>query len=162
MRASFFTQNLHEVHNELIRERGEILVPAGAGETSFVDARDVGAVAAHVLTTAGHENRVYKLTGPEALDYDEVAAVFSDVLGRKITYGDPSIPAFLRWARQRHGLGFGLLMVGIYTTARVGLAARVTDDVRNLLGREPLSVREYVESYAAEFSETCWSRCKAV
>jgi len=48
-------------------------------------------------------------------------------------------------------LGYVLLMVGIYTTARLGLAGRVTDDVERVLGRLPRPVRAYVEDYAGEF-----------
>lgn len=86
LRASFFMQNLLEVHRPDIVEHGEIFVPAGNGKTSFVDARDIGEAAAIVLTESGHVNQAYDLTGPEALDYGEVATIFSDVLGRSITY----------------------------------------------------------------------------
>ncbi len=89
LRASFFMQNLLEVHRADIVEHDEIFVPAGEGVTSFVDARDLGEVAAVVLTEPGHENRAYDLTGPEALDYHDVATVFSDVLDRSITYPNP-------------------------------------------------------------------------
>ncbi|WP_225335521.1 SDR family oxidoreductase [Halomicrobium urmianum] len=152
LRASFFAQNLHEVHARDVVERDEISVPAGDGATSFVDARDVGAVGAAVLTERGHRNVAYDLTGPEALTYDEVAAAFSDALGRRITYGDPSIPAFIRreYASGRP-LGFALLMVGVYTTARLGLADRVTGDVERLLNRPPRTIRDYVRDYADEF-----------
>lgn len=152
LRASFFAQNLHEVHGRDVIERDEIFVPAGSGATSFVDARDVGAVGARVLTESGHANAAYDLTGPAALTYDEVAAAFSDVLDRPITYADPSIPAFVRRMHSRgHSLGYVLLLVGIYTTARLGLAGRVTDDVQRLLGRSPRSVRQYVTDYADRF-----------
>ena len=89
LRASFFMQNLATIHRSEIRERGEILVPAGRGKTSFVTARDVAAVAAKALTEPGHENQTYPLTGAEALDYFEVASVLSEVLGRRIIYGGP-------------------------------------------------------------------------
>jgi len=152
LRASFFMQNLHEVHGDDIVERDEIFVPAGGGETSFVDARDVGAVAARVLAESGHLNVAYDLTGPEALDYDAVAAAFSDVLDRPIEYADPSIPAFVRRMRSRgHPLGYVLLMVGIYATARLRLADRVTDDVERILGRPPRGIRTYVADYADRF-----------
>ncbi len=152
LRGSFFSQNLHEVHARDVRERDEIFVPAGDGATSFVDARDVGAVGATVLTEAGHRNAAYDLTGPEALTYDEVADVLSSALDRRITYADPPIPAFVRreYARGRP-LGFALLMVGIYTTARLGLADRVTDDVDRVLGRPPRSMADYARDYADEF-----------
>lgn len=42
---------------------------------------------------------------------------------------------------------FLLVMVGIYTTARLGLAGRVTGKVRRLLGREPIPLRQFVQDY---------------
>lgn len=77
LRASFFMQNLTEVHREAIAERDEIFVPAGNGKTSFVDARDIGAAAAVALTEPGHRNRAYDITGPAAFDYETVAEIFS-------------------------------------------------------------------------------------
>ena len=148
LRASFFMQNLLEVHRADIVEHGEIFVPAGDGKTSFVDAQ----AAAIVLTDSGHANRAYDLTGPEALDYEEVAAVFSDVLNRSLRYPNPSLLAFGRRMRRRgKPLGFIALMCGIYTTARLGLAARVTDDSRKLLGRRPRGMRAFVEDHADDF-----------
>ncbi|WP_049804940.1 SDR family oxidoreductase [Natrinema pellirubrum] len=152
LRSSFFMQNLLEVHRPDIVERNEIFVPAGRGETSFVDARDIGEAAAVVLTESGHTNRAYDLTGPEALDYGTVATICSDVLDRPITYPNPSLLAFARRMRRRgKPLGFIALMCGIYTTARLGLAARVTEDSRRLLGRPPRTMRAFIEDYAAEF-----------
>ncbi len=152
VRASFFLQNLHEVHARDIVERDEIFLPAGSGETSFVDARDVGGAAAVLLAGGGEPGAAYDVTGPEALGYDEVAAVFSDVLGREITYANPSVPEFLARELSRGTPPvFALLQVGIYTTARVGLAGRVSDDGERLLGRPLRGVREYVEDYAEEF-----------
>lgn len=151
LRASFFCQNLHEVHGRAIRDDGEIPVPAGDGETSFVDARDVAAVAARVLSEGSHRGRALDVTGPTAVDYQTVAQTLSSVLRRPITYTDPSVPAFLWRARSEHGRGFALLMVGIYTTARLGLASRVSDDAREVLGREPREFRAYAVDYAAAF-----------
>lgn len=152
LRASFFMQNLLEVHGADILEHDEIFVPAGGGKTSFVDARDVAAVAAVVLTEPGHSTQAYDLTGANALDYDEVAAIFSDVLDRTITYPEPSLMAFARRMRHRgESLPFVAVMCAVYTTARLGLAARISDDCRRLLGREPRSMRTFVEDYAAEF-----------
>jgi uncharacterized protein YbjT (DUF2867 family) len=152
LRASFFMQNLLEVHRRDIVEHDEIFVPAGSGKTSFVDARDVGEAAAVVLTESGHANRAYDLTGSEALDYREVAAIFSDVLGRPIAYPRPSLVAFARRMHRRgHPFGFVALMCGIYTTARLGLAARVSDDSRRLLDRPPRGMRAFVEDYADDF-----------
>ena len=53
--------------------------------------------------------------------------------------------------RRGKPLGFIALMCGIYTTARLGLAARVTDDIRTLLGRRPRKMRAFVEDHADDF-----------
>lgn len=152
LRASFFMQNLDEVHVEGIREHGEVFVPAGGGETSFVDARDVGATAATCLSEPGHEGRAYDLTGPEALDYYEVAAILSAELDRPITYPNPSPWAFVRRELAAgRPLAFVLVMLGIYTTTRLGLAGRVTDDVERVLGRPPRGIGEYAADYREAF-----------
>lgn len=153
LRASFFMQNFSTTHRAEIRERREIFVPAGRGRTSFVDARDVAAVAARSLLSDECRNRVNDLTGAESLNYFEVAALFAEVLGEKITYRNPSLARFL-FAKLRGGtpLGFALVMSGIYTTARLGLAGRVTDETEKILGRPPISLRRFIEDYRAAWA----------
>jgi nucleoside-diphosphate-sugar epimerase len=79
-----------QFHTSDIRDRDEICVPAGRGATAFVDAVDVGAVAAAaLLDPAGHRCRAWTITGPEALNYAQVAAILSQILGRPICYSRP-------------------------------------------------------------------------
>ncbi len=153
LRPSFFMQNLAGVHAEDIRAYNEIFVPAGRGRTSFIDARDIGAVAAKVLTEAGHTRRAYELTGSVALTYAEVAQLFSDVLGREIRYTSPDPLAFYRRMRSR-GLtrGYILVMAALYSACRFGLAAHTTDDTRSLLGREPISITQFAADYRDVFT----------
>lgn len=80
--------------------------------------------------------------------------IFSSVLERPITYPKPSVVEFgLRMRQRGQSLGFIALMCGIYTTARLGLAARVTADTRRILGREPRRMETFVEDYASEFRD---------
>lgn len=151
LRASFFMQNLSTTHHAEIRD-GELFVPAGDGETSFVDARDVADCA--VAALAEHRTGSYDVTGPAALDYSAVCTTLSTVLDREVQYTDPSLPRFLvRRYRIDRNLGKVLVMAGIYTTARLGLADRITDDVRELLGREPITF----ETFAGDYRE-CWEK----
>ena len=148
LRASYFMQNLDTTHRDDIREHGEIFLPAGRGRTSFVDVRDIAAVGVRALTEGGHAYRAYPLTGGEALDYDQVARAFTEVLDRPVRYANPSPLAFVRRMRARGlPLGFILLMLALYTTARLGLAATVTDDTTRLLGRPPIALHRYVADY---------------
>jgi uncharacterized protein YbjT (DUF2867 family) len=71
-----------------IQSQSALYAPAGEMKFSVVDARDIAAVAAHVLTEPGHEGKRYIITGPQALSHTEIAERFSQVLGRKIAYVD--------------------------------------------------------------------------
>jgi len=148
LRASFFMQNLSTTHRADIRDGHQIFVPAGNGKTSFIDVRDVAAVAAKALTENGHQHQAYPLTGSVALSYGEVAQIFTEELGRTITYPRPGALAFaLRMRARGMAWDFVGLMIGIYTTARLGLAGTVTPDTARLLGRDPISVRQFVRDY---------------
>ena len=145
LRASFFMQNLSGIHREEIRDRSEIYVPVGHGKMSFIAVRDIAAVAGKALTEPGHENQVYELTGPEALDYYQVADILSDALGKVITYRDPSVPAFI-WNSMQKGkpLGLTLIMSYLYTRTKHGMSKTVTNTVREILGRDPISFEKFV------------------
>lgn len=149
LRPSFFMQNLSTTHRVDIRDHDEIYVPAGNGETSFIDTRDIAEVAAMaLLAPAEHRNVAYPLTGSEALSYHEVADIFTDVLGREITYPKPGAIAFAwRMYRRGHPVAFVAVVTALYTVCRLGLADKVTDDLHRLLGREPTGMRQFVEDY---------------
>jgi uncharacterized protein YbjT (DUF2867 family) len=148
VRASFFMQNLTTVHVADIRDRDEISLPAGLGTTAFVDAHDVAAVAAAcLLEPAGHHNRAWTPTGPQALTYAEVAAALSSVLGRPITYLRPGVLDYARHARTVLNLPPGMVLVtmAIYTAARLGQASGLSGDVLTVLDRPPLSFEEFAD-----------------
>jgi uncharacterized protein YbjT (DUF2867 family) len=147
VRASFFMQNLTTTHLTDIRDRNDIMVPAGRGATAFVDARDVAAVAAAALVDPdAHRHRAWTPTGPQALTYQEITAELTQIMGRPITYQRPSA---LRYAWHAHHrtlrMPWGMVAVTttIYTIARIGKAAGLTTDVSTVLGRPPTTFREF-------------------
>ncbi|HEY9855421.1 MAG TPA: SDR family oxidoreductase [Stenomitos sp.] len=155
LRPGFFMQNLSTTHRAEIRDRDTLFVPAGKGATSFIDARDIAEVAAKTLTEPGHEGQTYALTGAEALGYQEVARLLTEVLGRRITYANPSILRFVL-TKRREGLPmpFVLVMAAIYGTCKLGLAGTLTPDVERLLGRPPRPMREFIQDHRAEWERS--------
>lgn len=154
LRAGFFMQNLSTTHRDEIAQRDEIAVPVGDARTSFIDTRDIAAVAARVLTEEGHEHQAYVLTGAEALTYDEVAATLSRVLGRNIRYTRPSVWRFFQQQLAKgQKLGFAFVVTMLYTITRFGNAATVSEDVQRVLQRPPRSLETFVRDHQA-----CWQR----
>ncbi len=146
VRAAYFMQNLSTTHAPEIRELDEIWVPAGRGSvTAHVDARDVAAIAARALVEPNHEGKAYTPTGPAALTYDAIAEMLTRELGRPIRYADPGVLRYWRRMRER-GMPRGMVAVtvGIYTAARMGLAAGLSDDVERLTGRPPIPMERFI------------------
>ncbi len=155
VRPSFFMENLSTTHASDIRERDCLMVPAGRGATSFVAAADVAAVAAVALRNPSeHVGRAWTPTGPQALTYDEVASILTDVLGRPIRYGHPGIARYLRHATKTLGLPLPMALVttAIYTVARMGKADGLTTDVLTVTGGPPLSFALWAVEHADAWS----------
>jgi uncharacterized protein YbjT (DUF2867 family) len=149
LRCGFFMQNLSTTHRDEIRDEHVIAVPVGKATTSFVDCRDIAAVAALALTTEGHANQAYTLTGSESLSYYQVADILSAGLQRQITYTDPTVFAFWwRHFKVSRSAGYALFITMIYLVTRFGNAQDVTPDMPRLLGRAPITLRQFVADYA--------------
>ena len=155
LRPSFFMQNLNTTHLDDIVNRDELFIPVGKAKTSFIDTRDIAEVAAICLTEENLMNKAYTLTGNQAITYYEVASIMSDVLNRNITYTDPGIFEFRKTLIKR-GIQkeFANVMTMLYTMTKLGTAQNVTDDVEKILGRNPISFKQYVEDYKQYFKKT--------
>ena len=148
LRCSFFMQNLNTTHRREIKERNEIFVPVGNAKTSFIDVRDIGAVAALALTEEGHAGKNYDLTGSEALDYGQATKIMGEVLGKTIVYRNPNPFYFLiETVRRGTPFMFALVQMGLYTSTRFGMAQNITFEVEKLTGCKPILFRQYVIDY---------------
>lgn len=148
IRPNWFFQNFNTFWLQGIREQGKILVPGGSAKVSFIDARDISAVAAKLLTSDEHNNKDFDLTGPESLDHNQAAAALSNATGKKIVYSEIE-PAVL----QKGLVGMGIpadyvdFMLMIFGFLRDGYNARTTNSVEQILGRKPADVNTYASAF---------------
>jgi nucleoside-diphosphate-sugar epimerase len=141
-------QNLSTTHQKEIKENKEIFIPAGKGKTNFIDIRDIAAAAKKVILEDDHINKAYELTGPENLDYYEIAEIMSEVLNQKIEYKDPSIFQFFKRKRQEgYSIIHTIVMIGLYSASKYGSVAKNTDDFKQLVGRKPITFKEFVQDH---------------
>ena len=135
-----------------VQEQGAFYAPAGEGAVSHVDARDVAAVAAHVLTSDGHDGATYTVTGPRALTYAEVAEHFSTALGKTVSYIDVP-PEGARAAMVDAGLSPWLAdgLVELNARYRAGGASVVTDEVQKATGHQPRTVEGFLGDHLTAF-----------
>ena len=127
---------------------------AGKGRAGMVDARDVAAVAAAVAASrGGHRGKTYWLSGPRLLSNDDVAAVFSALLGRAVSYRELSFEEN-KEAMVRAGVPEPVAHMNAqaFRLTAEGDAAWLTDDVRAVLGRPARSFEEFAADHAASFA----------
>ncbi len=148
LRPNFFMQNLSSTYAERIRRDGELFVPAGRSFTAFIDARDVGAVAAAVLTGPGHVGHTYTLSGEQALTYQRVAAIMTDALGRPIRYARPSEDDYLA-SLAADGAPDDYIQVQkmIHRVVRRNVSALPNRRIRRLTGRSATRMHAFVADY---------------
>ena len=82
LRPNYYMQNML-MYAASISRAGQFALPLAGAKTAMVDARDVGAVSAAVLMEEGHAGHIYRLTGPELINFHEVAQRMSRALGSR-------------------------------------------------------------------------------
>ena len=134
-----WTMLRHQLYMDNIVDRAAQMVAEGTVEvqpdevpTAYVAREDCAAAAAAVLTTPGHENKVYDITGPGA-----VALIVSELTGRpiEVTAGEAGQP-------QATGSMFGYVAF-----------ERTSSDVEALTGRPATSVRDLLEANRRQLLE---------
>jgi uncharacterized protein YbjT (DUF2867 family) len=132
-----------------------IRLPFGTGKTSPVAAQDVAEVIATILSDPiPHVGKTYELTGPRSQDIASIAAEYSVVLGRKITYVDVPLEPWrdsdLRSLKlPEHVFHHLLTMARLHAANRYD---RATHDIETITGRPATSVRDFVARRADLFA----------
>ncbi len=149
LRPGFFAQNLTSAYGADIRDHDRIHVPAGDGRVAFVDTRDIGELAATILADPGpHVARGYLLTGPRAVTFDEVAALLSEALGRRIQHEPATALGYLQ---HLGALGLPLPQRIVQTVLHVGLrrgdAEAIDPTLGRLLNRPARDLRDYIADH---------------
>jgi len=106
---------------------GRATLPASENKIAYVTREDCAAAAAAVLSTPGHDNKAYDITGPELIGVREVAAAATAVTGKPIELvpADPNAKQTPR--------GFGGPSLSVMSAAVADLTGRPATSVRKLL-----------------------------
>jgi uncharacterized protein YbjT (DUF2867 family) len=99
LRPNNFYQNDY-LFKDVMMKYGVYPQPLGGKGTSRVDVCDIAEAAVIALTNSGHEGKTYTLVGPEPLTGVRTAAIWSQALGRPITYGGDDLDAWEKQAAQ--------------------------------------------------------------
>jgi uncharacterized protein YbjT (DUF2867 family) len=154
VRPTAFMEGLFLQSARSIALQDRILAPFGSGRNSAIAAFDVARAITQILSDpTEHIGRTYQLTGLRSQDMRAVAEEFSSALGRTITYVDVP-PEKLKdelaaFGMTPHVISHIATMAELHRANRYD---RFSNDVEDLTGAPPMSIREFVEQNAQAFS----------
>ena len=152
LRPNYYMQNMLMYAGSIARTNSFAL-PLGTAKTAMIDSRDVGEVAAVVLTGEGHAGQAYRLTGPAMMDFHEVAARMGTVLERPVSYVAQSPEAF------REVLGQFIQSVWqldavceLFAEIAAGSLEEQHSTTADLLGRPAVDLETFMRQFASAFA----------
>jgi uncharacterized protein YbjT (DUF2867 family) len=152
LQAGPFMQNFLTPTASLSDEHGNLVGPAGQAPAAFVDAHDIAASAAALLTGEPHHGRSYVITGPEAIGYRQVAAKLSKGRGEPVGFVGESGETLVRRLR-----GYGLPdaaaegLASLYDAMGAGAYGQVSDAVERLTGTAPRDFDAFMAANTKSF-----------
>lgn len=153
LRPNWFMQNLNSGPMFAdIKATGALHLPAADARISFIDVRDIAAVAFAALRQSHHSGKAYTLTGKESLSHFQVVESISRVAGKEISY-IPISEDVAREALVKGGIPADLIerWTDFYRKVRQGLCSPVSTDAESVLGRSPIVFDQYANDYAASW-----------
>lgn len=150
---NFFMQNF--VNFYLGKGQSSIYLPAGDGKVSFVDVRDIAAVAVKALTDNEeglHSGKAYTITGPQAISYGDAARILSEYIGRNISYvnisEDDARKAIIDMGMSDWHTN---ILLELLKLSREGYLSSISNAVEAVTGKKPISFAQFVRDYMEAF-----------
>ena len=146
LRNGWYTEN-HTGSLQSTLQHGAVLGAARDGRFAAAPRRDYAEAAATVLTTPGHQNKIYELGGDQPYTLAEYAETVSQVAGRAVVYRNLSLGEYAAML-----VGFGLpepVAHGIANAddgASRGELTTASGDLCTLLGRPTTPVADTVRA----------------
>lgn len=152
LRPTFFVDNFVNFYGHGVANDGVIALPADDGKTSFIAASDIGDVAAEALLGSA-TGETWTLTGDESLTHADVAAILSEVLDREVRYANITPEQHIE-GMKAHGMPpvGQQVMSALYGFVRAGYTADISPTVEQVLGRKPVTVREWATKHRAAWA----------
>ncbi|HZA07939.1 MAG TPA: SDR family oxidoreductase [Nitrososphaeraceae archaeon] len=155
LRPNFFMQNFITFYSNFIKTQGAFYVPAGDAKASFVDVRDIAAVAVQALSksgTANHIRKAYDITGGEAISYGQAAEILSKEIGKKVNYVNISDEDARKGMKDMGADEWTInSMIELFGITRAGYLSEISAAVEQVTGNKPIPFSQFARDYAGAF-----------
>ena len=142
----FYMDMITDFIGENVLETQTVFLPAGDGKVNFALRKEIAEALANVLTSEGHENKVYDIGGEITTSFGEIAAFLSEISGKEIDYVSPDAETYKKELAKHNVPEMYINMFAAFAIAFSENAMDVaSNDLTELLGRAPADVKTFLE-----------------
>ena len=150
VRCSWFSQNFSESFFLEPILAGHIALPRAEALEPYTDADDIADVVVETLIDPQHYGKLYELTGPRLLSFEQVVNEIATATGRELHFQPISMNAYKAQMKELHIPNDYIWLVEyLFTEVLDGRNSSITNDIELVLGRKPKDFSTYVEETAA-------------
>jgi NAD(P)H dehydrogenase (quinone) len=145
LQNNFYTETIPMVTGEKVLETG-IFFPGGNGKIAYASRQDMAEATANILTSDGHENKIYNFSGNKSFLLADLAELISGFSGKKVNYTDAD-PVVFKQALSQAGVPevYVDLSLSIGNIFKADELDTPDPTLENFLGRKPATVEDFLK-----------------
>jgi uncharacterized protein YbjT (DUF2867 family) len=122
------------------------------GRRPFIHSEDIAAVSVEALVSPTYVGQSIPITGPESLTFGEATATIAEAIGEPLAFqGISDEEARERYSRISGSPEETEAHVALWRAIREDRLAKVTDGVEHVLGRKPITLRQWASENSNSF-----------
>ncbi len=141
----FYMDMITDFIGENVLETQTVFLPAKEGKVNFALRKEIAEALANVLTSEGHESKVYNIGGEVTVSFGEIADFLSEISGKKINYVSPDAETYKQELAKHNVPEMYINMFAAFAIAFSENAMDVpSNDLTDLLGRKSMEVETFL------------------
>jgi NAD(P)H dehydrogenase (quinone) len=146
MRNSVYMDLIPFFIGDKVIETQSIYFPAGIGKAAFALRSDMAEAAANILLQNVFSEKIYPITNPQTYSYQDVSDAISQISGKEILYTSPSSEEYKKMLLEMGVSQEYIFFLSSFAEAQFqGEFDLASEELKNLLGRKPVSLKEYLQ-----------------
>ena len=147
LRPSYFMQNLTTTLLKDIKNKRQIILPAGKAKFNWIDIENIGEISSIMLNRfSDFSNQTFELTGELNIDFFEVTDLINTVIKRPISFSNVNPLKFYK-IKKNDGMEKGMIivMIMLHMLPRFQREPVISNYYEQLTGKKPTTLIDFIK-----------------
>ena len=153
LRPSYFMQNLTTTLLTDIKEKRQILLPAGCAKFNWVDIENIGEVSAILLDKFDeYRNQIFEITGYENANFEKVVSLINEEIENPIQFVNTNPLKFYSIKKhEKMETAMIFVMILLHFLPRFQKEPEISNFYETLTGNKPTNLKQFIKSKLNKF-----------